>query len=559
LSTTAASAANPQFGSRVLDTFLSAAPITLPSTPNGIAMARRRSPSLSFEPTPAVIDNPETTGTATKEVHFSPVDPMPRRAQSVATTVPLLEPISSASHLPQHNHNINGVASSNDMEAYIQQSRAVLQAQRLNFERERKAFEEERKVFEGERKLWNTERALLRAKIADLQAVVNKSKSEKRKYSNESTKSSAQSFRSDLGLSSFNGGGGSRAPSMSNTSPPIWEGPENMAPASRVFSEPSAFPTNPFSEDQIKHTNGHLPSISENGSFPALEKEISPFSLPPERAMSVPISIDKIDNSLDGITLKSTALAPSFVATVKTPDAMTPQRSRSPNSKSGGLRVEMERLLSPLDEKLKLHAGHTPMALGTEGSAGPASNQSTEIPTPVQEKPPAPTSTAYRPLSRPTEKSDSYFSFSADNAHESKTKREGEDNQAPKSDYENEEKENEDPELTGPLTLSSNNDHGQSNAFLNTLDAKLMMEAKRYVKSPDSNQSDEKDQSDTPGGTQDDEGPTLRMKQSTNFGSAFVVETFEVLVTSMALPCPTNYSNVLRLLFSIGFAFCKEH
>jgi hypothetical protein len=487
-------------------------------------MARRRSPSLSFEPTPAVIDNPQTTGTTTKEVHFSPADPIPRRAQSVATTVPLLEPVPSASHLPRHNYNINAVTSPNDMEAYIQQSRAILHTQRLNFERERKVFEEERKLFEGERKLWNAERALLRAKIADLQAAVSKSKSEKRKYSNESTKSSAQTFRSDLGQPSFNSGSGSRAPSMPNASPPIWEGPENMARASRVFSEPNAFPTSPFSEDQIKHTNGHLPSISENGSFPALEREISPFSLPPERAMSVPISIDKIDKNLDGITLKSTALVSSFVTTARTPDAITPQRSQSPNSKSavgGGLRVEMDRLISPLDEKLKLHAGHTPMALGTEGSTGPTSNHSTEIPTPVQEKPPAPASTAYRPLPRPTEKSDSYFSFSADNAQESKTKHEGEDNQAPKSNYENEEKENEDPELTGQLALSSNNDHGQSNAFLDTLDAKLMVEAKKYVRSPDSNQSDEKDQSDTPGGTQDDEGLKLRMKKTTNFGSAF--------------------------------------
>ena len=48
-----------------------------------------------------------------------------------------------------------------------------------------------------------------------------------------------------------------------------------------------------------------------------------------------------------------------------------------------------------------------------------------------------------------------------------------------------------------------------------------MMEAKKYVKSPDSNQSDGKHQSDTPGSTQDDEGPKIRMKKSTNFGSAF--------------------------------------
>jgi hypothetical protein len=502
----------------------SAASITPSRTPNGIAMARRRSPSISFEPTPAIIDNPETTDRTTKEVHFSPVDPILRRTQSVATAVPLLEPVPSASHLPRHNYNVNGTNSSNDMESYIQQSRAVLQTQRLNFERERKVFEDERKLFEEERKLWSTERALLKAKIVDLEAIVNRSKSEKRKYSNESTKSSTQSFRSDLGRPSFNSGSGSRAPSMSHASPPIWEGPENMARASRVFSEPNTLITNPFSEDQIKHTNGHLPSISESGSFPALEKEMSPSSLPPERAMSVPISIDKIDKSLDGITLKSTALAPSFVATVRTPDAITPQRSRSPNSKSavgGGMRVGIDGLLSPLDEKLKLHAGHTPMAFDAEGSTGPTSNHSTEIPTPIQEKPPAPVSTAYRPPPRPSEKSGSYFSFSADDAQEPKTKHEGEDNQTLKSNYENDEKENEDPELTGPLVLSSDNDHGQSNAFLSTLDAKLMMEAKKYIKSPDSNQSDRKDQSNTPGSTQDDEGPKIRMKKSTNFGSAF--------------------------------------
>jgi hypothetical protein len=85
----------------------------------------------------------------------------------------------------------------------------------------------------------------------------------------------------------------------------------------------------------------------------------------------------------------------------------------------------------------------------------------------------------------------------------------------------NEEKENEDPELKGPLTLSSNNEDGESNAFLNTLDAKLMMEAKRYVKSPESTQSDDDNPQGTQGCPPDDEGPRLRMKNSTNFGSAF--------------------------------------
>ena len=369
-------------------------------------------------------------------------------------------------------------------------------------------------MFEGERRLWNAERALLKAKIHDLEAAVHKSKGEKLRYSNDSTRSSIQSFRSDhRQFPSFNSVSGSRVPSTSNTSPPpIWEGPEHMVPASRVFSEPSNMVLNPFTEDHTSHTNGHLPSISENGSFPTLHKDISPNSLPPERALSVPIPIDKIDKSLDGITLRSTALAPSFVAKVMTPDAMTPQCSPSPNSKpagGGGLRVGVDGLLSPLDEKLRLHAGHTPMAIATAVSTGPTSGQSTEIPTPIEEKPPAPVSTARRPPPRPTERADSYFSSIADS------------DQEPKSTDEGHDKENDDPELKGPLALSSNNEHGQSNAFLNTLDAKLMMEAKRYVRSPESTQSDENSQSSAPCGTQDDEGPRLRMRKSINFGSAF--------------------------------------
>jgi hypothetical protein len=490
-------------------------------------MARSRSPSLSFEPTPAIPVDKETSlspdnanektsanrrgsiDKTSKEVHFSPADPVARRTQSLATAVPLLEPISSASQVPRPSFNDKSATSSVDMEAYVQQSRAVLQTQRLNFERERKLFEEERKLFEGERKLWNAERALLKAKILDLEAAVAKSKGGKRKYGTDSVKSSSQSFRS----SSFTSTGRSGMSSTSNTSPPVWEGPEHMAPASRVFSEPNTFATNPFTEDQIKHMNGHLPSISENGSFPTLEREISPFSAPPERVMSIPIPIDKIDKSLDGITLKSTALAPSFVAKIVTPDVITPQRSPSPNSKPAGaegLRVAMDELLSPLDEKLKLHAGHTPMAFETASSTGPASTHSTEIPTPVQEQPPAPVPTASRPPPRPTEHSDSYFSPVAK-----------EDQEQKRNDDNKEERENEDPELKGPLTLSNKNEDGQSNDFLNTLDAKLMMEAKRYVKSPESTQSDDNDPQGASGGPQDDEGPRLRMRNSTNFGSAF--------------------------------------
>ena len=462
------------------------------------------SESLAFEPTPAIAvdDNthnvsstalPDISNSITKEVHFSSVDPISRRAQSLATTVPLLEPVSSASQLPRQKHHPKGVTSLINLDDYIQQSRDILQAQRVNFERERELFREDRKLFDAERRLWGSERALLQAKILELEATVNKSKDEKRSYSDDSTRTSIPVFRSERG----------QHPSSITTAsqPPIWEGRENLAPATRVFSEPTKFVSNPFTEEHSKHVNGHLPSISEDGSFPVLTKEISPNSLPPERAMTMSIPIDRIDKSLDGIRIKSTALAPSFVARVITPEVTTPQGPPSPSSKAlggGGLKVGMDKLLSPFDEKLTLHAGHTPMAIVTAGSTGTASSQSTEISTPIQEKPIAPVSTAMRPPPRPSEKSDSYFSTTAGG-----------------------EKETEDPELTGPLALSSNNEHGQSNAFLNTLDAKLMMEAKRYVKSPEFAPSEETDESAGPKPTQDDEGPRLRMKNSMNFGSAF--------------------------------------
>jgi hypothetical protein len=388
------------------------------------------------------------------------------------------------------------------MEAYIQLSRTVLQTQRLNVERERKLFEEERKLFEGERKLWNSERALLKAKILDLEAAVTNSIGEKRIYSNDSIKSSSESFKS----SSLATTGRSR----SNTSPPVWEGPEHMAPASRVFSGLNALAANPFSEDQIKHTNGHLPSISENGSLPVLEREISPSSVPPERTMSIPVPIGKIDKSLDGITLKSTALAPSFVTKIMKSDAMTPQRSTSSNSKPAGaegLWGGRDELLSPLDEKLKLHAGHTPMPMEVASSIEPASTQSTEIPTPVAKRPLAPVPTTSPPPPCPPGKPDSYFYSVAE-----------EDENQKRNDEQ--EKENEDPELKGPLTLSSDNESGQSNTFLNTLDAKLMLEARRYVISPESTQSDDDAQSAS-SSPHDDEGPKIRMKDSMNFGSAF--------------------------------------
>ena len=218
--------------------------------------------------------------------------------------------------------------------------------------------------------------------------------------------------------------------------------------------------------------------------------------------MSVPI--DKLDRSLDGITLKSTALAPSFVANVLPAQSETPPRTPSPDSRSAanpGLRVEMDGVHSPFDENLKLNAGHTPMAFGNSGSNGSGSKQSTGAPTPNGEGPIAPVPSVRppsRPHLRPSEGSDSYFS----NVPET----------------EDEEDDNiEDPALKRPLTLDSKNKEN-ANSFLSEVDARLLMEAQKYLTSPESAAPDAEEKGT---GQDDDDMPKLKMKQSRNFGSAF--------------------------------------
>ena len=396
--------------------------------------------------------------------------------------------------------------------------------QRNVFDGHRAAWEKERKHIDRERKLWETEREILKSRITELELALNQKTSGRRRYSNDSTQSMAPSLRSVSGFSHFaphsNSVNGSRSASESHTAPPVWE-PEQSKPASRVFSESDVAATNVFGQGEPNKPNGHLPSISEDAMLPALEREISPSTIPSSQH-SEPVPVEKIDPKLDGIVLKSTALQPSFQfmsPKVLTPQPETPRRSTSPESKSNGpgaaLHVPMDGMISPFDAKLKMHAGHTPMAFTGTGPTGPMSGQSPDAPSPVEEKPPAPVQTAKRPPPRPTEGSDSYFSATANN--DALTEEIAEVETAEDED------QDPDPELRGPLTMSSSNEKGQSDAFLNTLNMKLLAEAHKYIKSPESSMSEEKsEETKPPQDAQDDDGgPRLRMKKSTNFGSAF--------------------------------------
>jgi hypothetical protein len=267
--------------------------------------------------------------------------------------------------------------------------------------------------------------------------------------------------------------------------------------------------TRVFSHEEDK---GHLPSISEDEAFPTLSKEISPTSQ--EKIENVPVPVEQIDRTLDGITLKSAALTSSFDTGITSPQFASPARSPTaqPNNPTDGfLHVDVHSLLSPLDEKLKRHAGHTPMAFDGNLSSGTASVNAL---TPKQEKPFAPASTT-RPSVRPSENSDSYFSFTAD-AHED-GERDAEV-QEPEQDAVHDAEE--DPALQGPLMLDSSAKSEAANVFLEKVDAKLSEEVVHRSRH-DSSDSQEKHSAEAPARGGDDDMPVLKIKNSMNFGSAW--------------------------------------
>jgi hypothetical protein len=520
-----------------------------------------KSPTMAFEPTPALEQNKENYSPFgypddikprdddyNKSVRFpdfptitSPV----KRAQSIANpqNIPLLEPISSASNIPRQQASsvrFKNAVPEIDMDAYIENTRSVIEGQR-------EGFEKEKKTFDRERKMWNAERSMLKARIAELEFKLNKSQdtSGKRRYSNDSTTApNITSFRATY--SSFSGpsvsgsASSSRQPSQEKDkiATPIWEGIENTAPVTRVFSN----------EDQ--KTVSHLPSISEDEAMTKGD-EISPSTEFP----AAPIPIEAIDSNLEGIMIKPTALVPSFVARISSGN-QSPAHSPSPRPRaSDGLALEMNNLLSPLDEKLKRHAGHTPMNFDVNGAS--TGGNSTERSTPKAEKPPAPAPTA-RPAIRPRENSDSYFSF-ADNSKDPVKvgevdtvdgKRRADvrrgtlahPNLNPFNPEEAPDELDEDPALEGPLMLDSAAKLKSSNSFLDLVDAKLHNEISQHPEvSAEASQtaavcSPEKSSGDSarsPEHTGDqyqrkqeeieaeDGMPKLKMKRSMNFGSAW--------------------------------------
>ncbi|KAJ9612567.1 hypothetical protein H2200_004164 [Cladophialophora chaetospira] len=408
--------------------------------------------------------------------------PVQNRFSTATSDLPLLSQVPSASQLPRPSYQIPNPTTGVPIAAYMEQCRAHLKLVR--------------QCHESERTMWEMEAKELRARIAELEQGFPRKSTAKRRLSNELSSANFNSFGSNVPSVMANGiprGRMHSEPTISGQ--PVWRGPETTPPVTRVFTH----------DDDVKH----LPSISEDG--------VSPTSGAQENA---PIPVEQVDKSLDGITLKKSALTSSFDKGIISPQFASPSRSPPPLPKEDKpLKLDPGNLLAPLDEKLKLHAGHTPRAY--DGAL--SSDGTSTADTPKQEKPYAPAPTK-RSSSRPSENSDSYFgsNLALASAVEGMRKENQQEESEPVFEAQ------DDPALKGPLMLDSTANTVESASFLTELDAKLIEEKEHQERTESklSGSSEEKSTSSDQQGaqsdaSQDDEMPRLKMKRSTNFGSAW--------------------------------------
>lgn len=429
---------------------------------------------------PALKNSGQSNSASYKEVRFShPLVSVRRRARSVASSNPGL----AAQNAPKEK-------TYSEYSIYIDQSRSLLESQRLNFERERLLFAEERK-------LWDAERALLKSRIADLESALR----------NENAQSNTSYFQSDYNLQSSSTSSGLwqlSGPSSTNNGlgqRHVWEGP---IPGSRR-------PTRVFpAEDSSERGQKLYIAPTEANGFghrTSLDAALSPQLFDRSAEISMPVPIEKVDSQLDGITLKSTALPPGVVAKVMTPPTSLSPTSSPPKDEPESsppkpapdakpyspLKLNLSDLAKP-QENLTRDAGHTPMAiLGTDTAVSRQSpindkafdeaDTEEENDDYEQEGPLAPVVTK-----QPVENADSYF---------------------PAVD--------EDPALTGPLTLENNEKSDTS--FLSQLDQKLLEEAKKAVLGGASSTEGAEDAAAE--GAENEPEPELKLKASSNFGTAF--------------------------------------
>lgn len=399
-------------------------------------------------------------GSLYKEVRFSPsTTPIPiRRTRSVPAG-------SQSGRAPD-------VDLYSQFQIYVDQARALLDKQRTSFDRERETFEEERR-------LWDRERELLKARIAELESAIQG------RTDRLNNVSATASFTSSVKWKQVSFA--SQAPHVElSRDYHVWEGSIKSPKPTRVFAEESKKP------DQLGPIEGN-----GIGAAPSLDAALSPLSRAADTSAgpSVSVPIEKLDSTLDGITLKSTGLPPNVVAKVMTPPSASPSGgSGSDDAGADTQRASPERRkslilnlseLGPPDVNLKRDAGHTPMVVLKTDPDPPdeATDETTyEI---TDENPLEPVTTL-----QPAECSDSYFPDVKDVT--------------------------DDPALKGPLSLQNN--ESKDNSFLEELDQKLLDEARKLFSNRPSISEDDAESSSHGQGEPE---PELKLRSTTNFGTAF--------------------------------------
>ncbi|EEP79546.1 predicted protein [Uncinocarpus reesii 1704] len=326
-----------------------------------------------------------------------------------------------------------------DLAGYIEQARFALERQRISFEFERAAFSEERK-------LWEKERSIMQQRIAELE-------------------------RKDNGTVPAVPGGRTEIPVGTDVGEQhhVWEGSSPTVKPSRVFPE------------DIPHARSEL---GNPGFSPSLDEALSPKSRPHDRSGAVGVPVELVDSSLDGITLKSTAIAPDIAAKV------------SPTIPSAPIP-----LCQPVGTELKPHLPSEQACL-----ASPLGGIHSDM-----------DATPLAPLDQPLEPG---FPFSIAESIPPESPRAPLPSLFPVASLDTaayHKELDEDPALQGPLSLQ--NDLNQDTEFLEELDEKLLREAHRALSRP-SLSSDEDDEGEGSGEPPEAE-PEIRFKQSTNLGTAF--------------------------------------
>ena len=385
------------------------------------------------------------------------------------------------------------------------------------------AMDHQREAFEEERALWKIERGELLQRITALEVSLQQAQS------GVSTPHIKGEIKQEQDTDAPPPPEQSRHSSTSSTGSEIWRGSNPFQNPTRTFSESSPSSNKPQRLASIAESS----SQTHTTSPPARRVSINP--LPENITQHQSVSGAAIDKNLDGINFKSSGLSPDVLEKVMS-ESPSPRSSPAVVSPTTASEEVMSPLTLPALRTLKrdpytMDAGHTPLARGRPHPLSAVDGMtSTGHSSDGVNTPTAPPKGQAQPqpgggdgaddqkelVKPPSERRDSYFPVVQD-----------EEPQSPDAD----------PELQGPLGLTSDavGEGGGNDEFLKELNSKLMRVEEREEtpseadtdagmneadKDADEGRKVKQEGSEEPSGfEQPEHEPRLRLKRSMNFGS----------------------------------------